>query len=783
MKLVVCVIIDKEVDALLLVEQTLGRGYWFPFDEVKQSETRAVAAKRITSKLCPYDFEVVNVLKIRCSDLLPCLPSTQTYYLITKGRLARANGSNLVNSIWMSFERMKTAIKNRELLGLEPYYLLKNILERQQVNGWDDFISGGQIFEESILQFIDCKQPDPNNQLIASPQEQLMGSAKFNIKIQERIFKEFYSYTFPSEYMSFQAFVEGMDNKLSTGEKIKIQAYFRAFDAQQKSYLTYSDYLLGLAAMDPSTSHGGAPAEQRCRYIFRFYNLKNTGSMTLEEFRQVLFILKPNVLNIRILNNENYNFNRELHTDVYTLRAGKTNNDTPPNSEILSAFNSFNVQNNSLLQLTDFLNSVGQLKYRGTSVLFRLSTNVQDLLRMCRRYKDVKTDNQLDRGQSNVNYEIADHCVTLKKSGTLAQVESLRSMNRSDQLSTTTENALRNLPRSPSEEIFDRKTVATDIQDLLRFFEKRDQTKDALMWTPSAFINLAKNVVSLCREVREIIRREPRCVKLTSPCYVLGDIHGNYQDLVCFEKSLWRATPLLSPASFLFLGDYVDRGIHGLEVIIYLLAAKYQCPKKVILLRGNHEIRKVQQMFSFFKECIGKFGDILGKEVWDSINSVFDVLPLAAVIDDKILCLHGGIPSPTSCPGDFISTVNDVVVPLIDPENESPLAWEIMWNDPFSIDTNTIGQIPNGANGGFFNNTRRSTGNYFTCEALLAFLDKNNFTHVIRAHEVQQVGFKVQLSGRLLTVFSSSHYCGGTNEAATVLVDSAKLRLIRLDTT
>jgi len=179
---------------------------------------------------------------------------------------------------------------------------------------------------------------------------------------------------------------------------------------------------------------------------------------------------------------------------------------------------------------------------------------------------------------------------------------------------------------------------------------------------------------------------------------------------------------------------------------------------------------------------MGKFGDTLGKEVWDAINSVFDVLPLAAVIDDKILCLHGGIPSPMSCPGDFISTVNDIIVPLSEPESESPLAWEIMWNDPFSIDTNTVAQIPIGATGGFFNNTRRSTGNYFTTEALMAFLDKNNFTHVIRAHEVQQVGFKVQLSGRLLTVFSSSHYCGGTNEAATVLVDSAKLRLIRLDT-
>lgn len=167
------------------------------------------------------------------------------------------------------------------------------------------------------------------------------------------------------------------------------------------------------------------------------------------------------------------------------------------------------------------------------------------------------------------------------------------------------------------------------------------------------------------------------------------------------------------------------------------------------------------------RECLGKFGDALGKEVWEAINSVFDVLPLAAVIDDQvwtyrepfldrslsraqILCLHGGIPSPASCPGDFVSTVNKIPVPLSDPDLESSLAWEIMWNDPFSVDPNAATQIPSG---GFFNNTRRSTGNYFTSEALMAFLEKNNLTHVIRAHEVQQVGFKVcSLTSRILHV-------------------------------
>jgi diadenosine tetraphosphatase ApaH/serine/threonine PP2A family protein phosphatase len=81
----------------------------------------------------------------------------------------------------------------------------------------------------------------------------------------------------------------------------------------------------------------------------------------------------------------------------------------------------------------------------------------------------------------------------------------------------------------------------------------------------------------------------------------------------------------------------------------------------------------------------------LGEEVWEEVNLVFDALPLAAVVDNKIFCIHGGIPSFENLSDDelngSIELINQIKCPLKDPENECPLAWELLWNDPYSLVT------------------------------------------------------------------------------------------------
>lgn len=137
----------------------------------------------------------------------------------------------------------------------------------------------------------------------------------------------------------------------------------------------------------------------------------------------------------------------------------------------------------------------------------------------------------------------------------------------------------------------------------------------------------AKDILKLATRVKNSFEREPRVVFMQSPAYVFGDIHGNLEDLHFFSDNIWRLGMALTAGSFLFLGDYVDRGLHCLECVAYLFAMKLQLPAKVYLLRGNHETRDIngwEEHYgerSFMYQCRKRFGDSIGYRVWYVTNN------------------------------------------------------------------------------------------------------------------------------------------------------------------
>lgn len=158
-----------------------------------------------------------------------------------------------------------------------------------------------------------------------------------------------------------------------------------------------------------------------------------------------------------------------------------------------------------------------------------------------------------------------------------------------------------------------------------------------------------EHIIALADECQKVLEEQPMVLRVDAPIKVFGDIHGQYQDLMRFFD-LWGCPSEngdIECFDYLFLGDYVDRGSHSLETICLLMALKVKYPEKIHLLRGNHEDKWINNAFGFAEECSNRLGEDPAEpdSVFNKINDLFDWLPLAALIEDKIVCLHGGIGS------------------------------------------------------------------------------------------------------------------------------------------
>jgi|SRR5271156_587991 len=112
---------------------------------------------------------------------------------------------------------------------------------------------------------------------------------------------------------------------------------------------------------------------------------------------------------------------------------------------------------------------------------------------------------------------------------------------------------------------------------------------------------------------------------------------------------LWVLEPLRGPSPFMpsklnvhtdMLGDFVDRGFHSVETFLLLLALKVRYPDRMTLIRGNHESRQITTVYGFYDECVRKYGSA---SVWRYCTEVFDYLALTAIVDGRVLCVHGGL--------------------------------------------------------------------------------------------------------------------------------------------
>jgi len=246
----------------------------------------------------------------------------------------------------------------------------------------------------------------------------------------------------------------------------------------------------------------------------------------------------------------------------------------------------------------------------------------------------------------------------------------------------------------------------------------------------------------LCEMVKELLLEESNVQPVAAPVTICGDIHGQFYDL----KELFRVGGHPPETNYIFMGDFVDRGYYSLETLTYLLALKARWPEKITLLRGNHESRQITQVYGFYDECQQKYGNA---NAWKYCTQVFDLLTVAALIDGRVLCVHGGL-SPDIRTLDQIRTINrNQEIP-----HEGDFC-DLMWSDPEDIETWQV--------------SPRGAGWLFGSRVTNEFVTINNLEVIARAHQLVNDGYKFMFNKQLVTVWSAPNYCYRCGNVAAIL--------------
>lgn len=262
-----------------------------------------------------------------------------------------------------------------------------------------------------------------------------------------------------------------------------------------------------------------------------------------------------------------------------------------------------------------------------------------------------------------------------------------------------------------------------------------------------------KYVFQIILAVKQMVYDEPTMVEMhiekDQKLTVCGDTHGQYFDLL----EIFRLNGFPTPKhAYLFNGDFVDRGSWSCEIALLLYSYKWLFPKTFFLNRGNHETDDMNRAYGFEGECKHKYNE----RTFKLFSESFSALPLATLIGDKFLTLHGGLFSDDNTSLDDIRKLNrhNQRQP-----GQSGLMMEMLWTDPQTAP----GRGP----------SKRGVGMQFGPDITKRFCEKNGLEAIIRSHEVRMEGYEVEHDGRCITVFSAPRYCDSTeNKGAYINIES-----------
>jgi serine/threonine-protein phosphatase PP1 catalytic subunit len=235
-------------------------------------------------------------------------------------------------------------------------------------------------------------------------------------------------------------------------------------------------------------------------------------------------------------------------------------------------------------------------------------------------------------------------------------------------------------------------------------------------------------IFAICSAAREVFLSQPALLELAPPVKIVGDIHGQYTDLI----RMFEMCGFPPNSNYLFLGDYVDRGKQSLETILLLLCYKLKFPENFFLLRGNHECANVTRVYGFYDECKRR----CNIKVWKAFVDTFNTLPIAAIVAQKIFCVHGGLSPSLSHMDDIRQIARPTDVP------DYGLLNDLLWSDPADMEND-------------WESNERGVSYCFGKKVIMEFLARHDFDLVCRAHMVVEDGYEFFTDRVLVTVFSA----------------------------